>query len=148
MRSEDAPLFNGGDAFRYTHPNKDKHPWVVVSDSFQNLTHVAAVNFTKWLKWKDQTCVVDASDCPGILTVRSCIEYAGGELLRPGHAGGRPGRWRRQAARNSLRLDSKANPARHDGFPIYAEQGSRLDDRTGFGTRNLLIYLSFFLTLP
>ena len=82
--SEDTPLFDGGDAFRYTHPNKDNHIWVVVSDSFQNLTHLAVVNFTKWLKWKDQTCIVESEECPGVLTFRSCIEYAGSELLRLG----------------------------------------------------------------
>jgi hypothetical protein len=86
MRSpaDDPPLFSGGDAFRYTRRGMDAHPWVVLSDPLEDGDHIVIANFTKWLAWKDQTCIVDPSECPAILTLRSCVEYAGCEVWKLG----------------------------------------------------------------
>ena len=61
----------------------DIHPWVILSSMIGD--HVLVANFTKWLEWKDQTCIVDPSECPtGILTLRSCVEYAGCDVVKLG----------------------------------------------------------------
>lgn len=84
LPADTPPSFCGGDAFRFTRPGMDDHRRVVLSNPLDEGDGVVVANFTKWLKWKDQTCVVEASECPRILTLRSCVEYAACEVFKLG----------------------------------------------------------------
>ena len=84
QRSEDPPEFSAGDAYRYRGPGQDQHPWVIVSDPLLDIERVLVANFTKWFSWKDQTCIVEASECPNILTLKSCLRLDACRIHRLG----------------------------------------------------------------
>jgi hypothetical protein len=51
------------------------HPWVVISDPEINPDDVLIVNLTDADKHHDQSCILDVSDYPEVLTKRSCVAY-------------------------------------------------------------------------
>lgn len=69
-----------GDTFRFTGPTADKHPWIVISDPQACPGQVLLVNMTEWRSDKEQTCILNPADCPGIVEKNSCIYYAGSRV--------------------------------------------------------------------
>jgi hypothetical protein len=82
-RHEDhSAQFAGGDAFRFIGRRTDPHPWVVLSSPEGAMVLIA--NFTEWLAWKDQTCVVEPAEFPGVLALKSCVHYFGCQVWTAG----------------------------------------------------------------
>ena len=51
------------------------HLWVVVSDPDVDGENVLIVNLTDANGHHDHSCVLDATDHPGVITKRSCVAY-------------------------------------------------------------------------
>ncbi len=56
------------------------HLWVIISDPETDPDNVLIVNLTDAEEHHDQSCVLDASDHPGVLTKRSCVAYQWAKL--------------------------------------------------------------------
>ena len=51
------------------------HLWIIISDPTQNADDVVIVNLTDADRYFDQTCVLDVSDHPGVISKKSCVAF-------------------------------------------------------------------------
>ena len=56
------------------------HPWVIISDPQIDPDNVLIVNLTDANGHHDRSCVLDASDHPGVFTKPSCVAYQWAKL--------------------------------------------------------------------
>ena len=56
------------------------HPWVIISDPAIDPDNVLIVNLTDAEGYHDRSCVLDASDHPGVFTKPSCVAYQWAKL--------------------------------------------------------------------
>lgn len=61
--------------FNKAAPRLPSHLWVIVSQPDVDEDNVLIVNLTDVENHHDLSCVLDASDHPGIITKRSCVAY-------------------------------------------------------------------------
>ncbi len=61
--------------FNRAAPRLPSQPWVILSDPDIDPDNVLIVNLTDADGHDDQSCVLDASDHPGVFTKASCVAY-------------------------------------------------------------------------